>query len=126
MICDYLTKKVICIDCKVSHIMPRTVIKTVKDCMELKPQQNMIYLYRMIHCPHCVLLSKVWKQAIKDANPQKNIVEIERRFLPKLQNGLNDIRSFPTIIAYDRNNRRVLFDEERTVDNIRDFINKYG
>lgn len=106
--------------------MPRRVITTVKDAEELKPEQNVVFLYRMIHCPHCVLLSKVWKKALKEVSPSKNIVEIERKFLPKLTDGLNDIRSFPTIISFDKNNRRVLFDEDRTVDNLKTFINKYG
>ena len=106
--------------------MPRRVISTVKDAEELRPEQNTIYLYRMIHCPHCVLLSKVWKQALKEVNPSKRIVEIERKFLNKLSQGLNDIRSFPTIIAFDKNNKRVLFDEDRTVENLKVFVNKYG
>lgn len=101
------------------------VISTNQQAQRLAAKPRTVYVYFMIGCPHCEAMKPAWEQAKKNSKG-KSTVEIERRFVPHLNANLNEVRGFPTIFAFDDKMNKVAFDSFRTVDNLTDFVNRYG
>tara|TARA_Y100000389_G_scaffold205137_1_gene263877 strand:+ start:3655 stop:4074 length:420 start_codon:yes stop_codon:yes gene_type:complete len=103
-------------------------INTKRKASLLKPKTHMVYLYYMTGCPHCDAMKDEWKKA-KDYlyDEQKNVTEIEREFVGNIKNELlQDVNVFPLIIAFDKDNNKIDYNDYRTSDCFTRFIQRYG
>ena len=85
-----------------------------------------IIYYYMDRCPWCDRLDPIWKKfktQAKSILPKLKVVKIENqnRDLLKFDSG---VFSFPTIKLYNNGKEIAQFDEERTVNNLLNFIKK--
>lgn len=103
-------------------------IKTNKMATYVKPTSNMVYLFHMKTCPHCIAMRNEWKLAKECDYPKiKNITEIEREFVNSLKYPeLKDINAFPLIFAFDKNGKKIEYNGYRTKDDFANFIQRYG
>jgi thioredoxin-related protein len=110
---------------------PKTKTKKItsnKMATYVKPTSNMVYLFHMKTCPHCIAMENEWKRAKEFDYPKiKNITEIEREFVHSLKYPeLKDINAFPLIIAFDNNGKKYEYNGYRTKDELAKFIERYG
>ena len=89
-------------------------------------KNHIIIYYYMDGCPWCVRLDPIWKKfktQAKSIFPKLKVVKIENqnRTLLNFDSG---VFSYPTIKLYNNGKEIAQFDEERTVNNILNFIKK--
>ena len=80
--------------------------------------------YKMKRCKYCKQFeSKLWKKIVKYCNKKGIKTHIVVRELnPELIP--NKIKLFPSFIKYDKNNKMTIFKGERTLNNLRKFLNQ--
>jgi thioredoxin-related protein len=110
---------------------PKTKTKKItsnKMATYVKPTSNMVYLFHMKTCPHCIAMENEWKRAKEFDYPKiKNITEIEREFVHSLKYPeLKDINAFPLIIAFDKNGKKIEYNGHRNENGFANFIKHYG
>lgn len=86
-----------------------------------------VYLYRiyMNKCGYCENMMDEWNKFLKESNviSKINIVEIESRFLDKINNPqIKNIPGYPTILILKDNNNRTEFNRERKASNFTHFV----
>jgi len=92
---------------------------------------NVLVLYYADWCGYCVSFKPMWKEfitKIKKLNSNSfSIVSIENTFLKKEEELLNEAEGFPTIKFYKDKNLKnpILYETERTIDNLINFVNKH-
>lgn len=102
-------------------IHKRSKIKTKRRRVSTKPI-GFIY-YKMNRCKYCKQFeSELWKKIVEYCN-KKNIKThiVVRELNPKLIP--NKIKKFPSLVKYDKNNKMTVFKGERTLNNIKRFLN---
>ena len=77
-----------------------------------------VYLYRiyMNKCGYCENMMDEWNKFLKEFNviSKINVVEIESRFLDKINNPqIKNIPGYPTILILKDNNNRTEFNREK-------------
>jgi hypothetical protein len=83
---------------------------------------GLIY-YKMNRCKYCKgFESELWKKIVKYCNKkgiQTHIVvrELNPELIP------NKIKLFPSLVKYDKNDKMTIFKGERTLNNLRKFLN---
>ncbi len=83
---------------------------------------GLIY-YKMERCKYCEQFeSKLWKKIVKYCNKKgikTHIVvrELNPELIPY------KIRSFPSLVKYDKKNKMTIFKDERTLNNLKRFLN---
>ena len=102
-------------------IQRRSKRKTKKRRISTKPV-GFIY-YKMNRCKYCKGFErKLWKNIVKYCNKkgiQTHIVvrELNPELIP------NKIKLFPSLVKYDKNDKMTIFKGERTLNNLRKFLN---
>ena len=90
-------------------------------------QLSGVYLYRiyMNECGYCENMMDEWNKFLKDSHiiSKINVVEIESRFLDKINNPqINNIPGYPTILILKDNNMRTEFKGERKASHFTHFV----
>lgn len=117
------------LEVKVKKLKTKTKkIKSNKMATYVRPTPNMVYLFHMKKCRHCIAMQNEWKLAKEYEYPTiKNITEIEREFVNSLTYPeLKDINAFPLIIAFDKNGKKIEYNGYRNKDGFANFIKHYG
>jgi thioredoxin-like negative regulator of GroEL len=92
----------------------RTIIK----------ENRCIVLYYWKLCGHCINLLPIWRNAVELEGKNSIIAEIEYDVFPLIQKKYNNISTFPRICVYEHGELKEIFQEKRTLKNIRNFIKK--
>ena len=97
----------------------RTKRRTKK--VSIKPV-GLIY-YKMGKCKYCKLFeSELWKKIVKYCNKKGIKTHIVVRELnPELIP--NKIKLFPSLVKYDKKNKMTIYEGDRTLNNLKRFIN---
>ena len=79
--------------------------------------------YKMEHCKYCKMFEReLWKKIVKYCNKKGIKTHIVVRELnPELIP--NKIKLFPSLVKYDKNDKMTIFKGERTLNNLRKFLN---
>ena len=102
-------------------VQRRSKRKTKKRRISTKPV-GFIY-YKMNRCKYCKgFESELWKKIVKHCNKkgiQTHIVvrELNPELIP------NKIKLFPSLVKYDKKDKMTIFKGERTLNNLRKFLN---
>ena len=102
-------------------VQRRSKRKTKKRRIYNKPV-GFIY-YKMKRCKYCKRFeSKLWKKIVKYCNKKgikTHIVvrELNTELIP------NKIKTFPSLVKYDKKDKMTIFKGERTLDNLKRFLN---
>lgn len=83
---------------------------------------GLIY-YKMNRCKYCKgFESELWKKIVKYCNKKGIKTHIVVRELnPELIP--NKIKLFPSLVKYDKNDKMTIFEDERTLNNLKKFLN---
>lgn len=98
-----------------------TVIDTKPLAKKLGLKNDVVYLFYMNGCPHCVGMAEAWKEA-KKKSPKCKIVETERMFVEYISDDIKKhIVGYPTILKY-KNNKLEMYNKDRTVEGFIKFM----
>ena len=82
-----------------------------------------IVLFYAPWCPHCKDVMPAWDQVAKNhQNDNVTVKKVNCESNPKAAEE-NEVQAFPTIILFKNNKKVATFDDERTAENIENFIN---
>lgn len=82
-----------------------------------------IVLFYAPWCPHCKDVMPAWDKVAKNhQNDNVTVKKVNCESNPKAAEK-NEVQAFPTIILFKGNKKVATFDDERTVENIENFIN---
>jgi thiol-disulfide isomerase/thioredoxin len=96
---------------------------------------NALVLYYANWCPHCVTFKPMWSDFINKVKggvckKTITIVSVEHEDLQKPENSAleGEAQGFPTIKFYSKPNLggSQIYEEERTIDGLINFVNKHG
>jgi thiol-disulfide isomerase/thioredoxin len=87
----------------------------------IKKKEPVLVLYHASWCHYCKEFKPMWDQFNKNCKIKTAEIESERLPLSTLEK--HSVSSFPTIKLFV-NGKVVLFEQERTLENINAFINK--
>ena len=89
----------------------------------LLKNSDCICLYHWKHCGHCISLLPLWKKFSKKYSSKLNIISIELDNIKEIDNKFTkNIMAFPSIIIYINGKKFSEFKEQRTMDNLENFI----
>jgi len=95
-------------------------------------RKNVIILVRMNECVHCDMMKPSWNQMIDQTrnNQELDVLEIEKDMMIHLTNmdreffksKFDAITGFPTVLMNNSQQRNIPFQNQRTTNNLIDFI----
>lgn len=89
----------------------------------LLKNKDCICLYHWNYCGHCITLLPLWKKFIKKYSSKVNIITIELTNIKEIDSKFTkNIMAFPTIIIYRNGKKYNEFKNQRTMENLEEFI----
>ena len=104
-------------------IQRRTKRRNKRTAKKVSTKPIGLIYYKMNRCKYCKgFESELWKKIVKYCNKkgiQTHIVvrELNPELIP------NKIKLFPSLVKYDKNDKMTIFKGERTLNNLRKFLN---
>lgn len=102
-------------------VQRRSKKRTKRRTKKVSTKQIGFIYYKMERCKYCKEFEKkLWKKIVEYCNKkgiQTHIVvrELNPELIPKR------IKTFPSLVKYDKNNKMTIFKGERTMNNIKKF-----
>ena len=92
-------------------------------------KKGFILLVYWKDCHYCIEFMPMWEELKKKYNDRVQFFQLERNELDKVRDNitlLNDVKSFPSIMIYDNDNKRKInYEDERSMNKLSKFIETY-
>jgi len=92
-----------------------------------KNNDKIIIVYHWNNCGHCRTFMPILYNLLhenQDLMKMANIFEVEYDNFKFLPDDLTNVSAFPSVVAIDKGNKIGEFSEQRTPENLKDFITK--
>ena len=94
----------------------------IESMKNINNNQNRIVLYYTTWCPHSVAFKPIWEKFAKMNNYDVHILAIDCEQKRSNCSKEPNVKGFPTVILYKKNGEQVLFNGNRTVAGLINFL----